>query len=393
MFDRHPRHHHHQPTTLLLLPVLLLGAACADDLAPGKGGGADGGAMSAGGISSKAVGDVIETTVDATRTDAWVYFDFESNRESIVSDPGASREWDLAFQRFKVKSNGGVSGGAGVEIANLEEVELAGVTAAPANGWQVDQPDGEDMNPDPDTVFNRGEDTWFEYDSATHLLAARKRVYVVRTPDDTYYAVQILKYYDMAGTAGNLVFRWKKVTAPSGRVPASPAPDGGATTDAAPPGGPDGGAPVGEVVEATSAMAWTYVKVGTGTTTPAMPGSSLDWDLGFQMTRLRTNGGTSGLGMGAARLGPPGVAFDALTQAPADGYQGDSMVQSAQPGVGADSVNPVLGDWYDYDPATHTVKPKDVVFVVRTASGGFAKLQIMSYSRGSYRVRLAPLAR
>lgn len=205
-----------------LLAFCLLAAACADDLLPNPDR-ADGGAVNPG-VSSKSVEDTVETTIDATRSDAWVYLDFEENRESIVADPAASRAWDLGFQRFKIKSNGGISGAAGVEVAVVPDGELSDISAAPAMGWQVDQPDGADMNPDPDTVFNRGEETWFDYDPASHMLAARKRVYVVRTADDGYFAVQILKYYDQAGTAGVILFRWKKVAAPAGRVPAALAP-------------------------------------------------------------------------------------------------------------------------------------------------------------------------
>ena len=185
-------------------------------------------------VTSRMVGDVTETLVDATWDNQWVYLDFERGLRADVTDPASDRSWDLGLQRFKFKSNGGVSGNAGVEVALVPDVTLDQVTHAPATGWAVDQPDGPDGNMDPDFVFNQG-DTWFAYDVNTHVLSARKRIYVVLTADGNHFGVQIDKYYDETGTGGFVLFRWKKLQPPQGqRVPAAPvaASDGGASGDA-----------------------------------------------------------------------------------------------------------------------------------------------------------------
>jgi hypothetical protein len=209
--------------------ALALAGACADDLPPTEGG-PDAAPMST--VSTRTVGDVVETRVDATQSDVWVYFDFEGGpegAESRVSDPAASRGWDLGFQRFKVRSNGGVSGSAGAEVALVPNTSLEEIESAPAAGWMVDGPDGEDMNMDPDFAFNQG-DTWFEYDSTTHVLQPRRQVYVVLTGAGGYFALQLLKYYDDAGSGGYVQFRWKKVKPPSEpRMPAPATPAGPAT--------------------------------------------------------------------------------------------------------------------------------------------------------------------
>jgi hypothetical protein len=220
-----------------VLVFALATAACADDLAPPDSPSPER-QMPSPSVSTTATGEGFESHVDASRSDAWVHFDFETKAAVSPEDPATSRRWDLAFQRFKVKANGGVSGTAGVEVAIVPDTELAGISAAPASGWLVDQPDGPDMNPDPDTVFNRGEDTWFSYDPTSHLLSPRKQLYVVKTAEDGYFAVQILKYYDQAGTAGFVLFRWKEVTPPSGRQPAGPVADGGAPNEAGMPSAP-----------------------------------------------------------------------------------------------------------------------------------------------------------
>jgi hypothetical protein len=225
------------PTQRRIVPVMvarlapaalaLLGVACAEDLRPNPGPADAGG--DAPTVVSMRMGEVVTTTVDATWPDTWVYFDFETGAEVAAPQTTGARSWDVAFQRFKVMANGGVNGSAGVEVAMIADRALDDVDTAPSTGWLLDAPDGADGNPDPDTVFNRGEDTWFDYDVNTHVLSAKKRIYVVRTADEGYFAVQLLSYYDDFGNGGYLRLRWKPVKAATGRVPATPvAGDAGA---------------------------------------------------------------------------------------------------------------------------------------------------------------------
>ncbi|HEY0715550.1 MAG TPA: HmuY family protein [Polyangia bacterium] len=207
------------------LALVFVAAACADDLTiPPAPKAADGGVTAPPLVMSRREGAVTETVVDASGDAQWVYLDLDRGAAVTPSDPGFERTWDLGFQRFKIKSNGGVSGGAGVEVALLTDATLTSITNAPATGWALDAPDGPDTNADPDYVFNQGA-TWFAYDPATHLLVARPNVYVVQTGDGNAYALQILRYYDGAGTAGHLTFRWKPLLpSPTPRVPAAPLP-------------------------------------------------------------------------------------------------------------------------------------------------------------------------
>jgi hypothetical protein len=52
----------------------------------------------------------------------------------------------------------------------------------------------------------------------------------------------------------------------------------------------------------------------------------------------------------------------------------------------------VLGDWYDYDGATHAVSARpDDSYIVRGANGDYAKLRIFGWDGGVYRLELAPV--
>ena len=71
--------------------------------------------------------------LDAADTDAWVYFNLTDNAVVYPAQPQNSREWDIAFERFKIKVNGGVSGSGGVRVAALQHTAFDSVEEVPAS--------------------------------------------------------------------------------------------------------------------------------------------------------------------------------------------------------------------------------------------------------------------
>ncbi|NMO14824.1 hypothetical protein HPC49_00770 [Pyxidicoccus fallax] len=150
------------------------------------------------------------TTVDASGRTDWIGLDLDLGKQVSATEDAV---WDLAFQRFGIRSRGGVSGTGGVEVAVLADKKFAEVTQAPASGYATDAADGADTGEDPDTVFQAG-DGWYAYDMTTHKLTARPRIYVVRSDARAYFKVEMLSYYDDAGSPAVLKLRWAKVAAP-----------------------------------------------------------------------------------------------------------------------------------------------------------------------------------
>jgi heme-binding HmuY-like protein len=364
---------------ILVLPLVLATAlgGCAPNLRPPANNGnrnPDGGSAGDGGtggggnlhvVNRDDGGGVTTTQVDARQTDAWVYLSLAGGNEVSPATPATSPDWDLAFQRFKIKVNGGVSGSGNVAVAALPGADFAALTTAPAGGYASDVAAGDESD---GLVFEAG-DGWYAYDIATHVLTARPVLFVVRAVGGLYYKVEIKGYYDAAGTPGYLSYRWAKLAAP----PASDA----------------------ITVDATSSTAWTYVSVKAGgVVAVSAPESSKEWDLAVQRTQLRTNSGTSGGGLGGAQAAAAGLGYDGLARSPTVGFVADVMLPiPGPPGSGETSTNPALAGWYDYDPATHAVSPKAQPFLVRTAAGDYAKLLITAYADGVYTLRLAPLVR
>jgi hypothetical protein len=128
-------------------------------------------------------------------------------------------------------------------------------------------------------------------------------------------------------------------------------------------------------VDASSMADWVYFSLQSrAEVTPADPAQSDAWDVGFQRSNVKVNGGVSGAGgvSVSAQAGP----FDAVATPPADGYLEDA--EDADMDGSPDYAFAAGDGWYEYDAAAHTLSARDTVFVVKTA-GGYFKLQFSSY--------------
>jgi hypothetical protein len=125
-------------------------------------------------------------------------------------------------------------------------------------------------------------------------------------------------------------------------------------------------------IDATSKSAQIYFDIDEGREMKA--DEALDtnqWDLAFQRFTITMNGGASN------PAGPVSVAvlrdqdWDALTVAPAEGYQQDA----------ADTVfNGAQGGWYVYDLGKHRLQPREeLLYVIRGSLGRYYKLRMRSY--------------
>jgi len=190
-----------------LLLCALLGSwasGCAEDLT------ADDAAGPAETVVTAPDGDAFTTRVDASSSDVWVYFSFETGGQVTPTDPSNSSDWDLAFQRFHIISNGGASGSGGAAVATLIDQAFDDVAAAPSDGYVADQPDSDDDDSVVNSAFEEG-DGWYAYDEATNRLSPRAYVYVIQTARGAHYKLSILDYYDAAGTSGHPSFAWAEL--------------------------------------------------------------------------------------------------------------------------------------------------------------------------------------
>ncbi|MCZ6513816.1 MAG: HmuY family protein [Nitrospinae bacterium] len=126
--------------------------------------------------------------IDATNEDHWTYFDFSRGRQVKIHDP-SSLEWDLAFRRGKIISNGGATNKFGqAGLMDLGEVSFDAVDSVPLKDFVVDQ--ATRTQAENSVLVN-----WYKYNYISHKLTARKNIYVMRTSDGKFAKIQFLSFY------------------------------------------------------------------------------------------------------------------------------------------------------------------------------------------------------
>ncbi|MFK7999973.1 MAG: HmuY family protein [Polyangiales bacterium] len=378
---------------------LLLFAGCADpiggfDAGPGTDAASSDATLPDGGPTSVPTrsgnflhddnGSSVDSLVDASDTESWQYLDLDTGMST--DDPA---EWDLAFRRFFVRVNGGVTGNAGV-LTHISSTAYESLAQAPDSGWSSAEPDGAgDDDDEPDNVFNNGSDDWYDYDVTTHSLSAKPRAYALRSSAGSYFRLQFVDYYDGAGSPAQIAFRWSGIDGPSSGDPDAGVGFDASTPDAGPPEADAGPPPGSTRIDASDSIAWTYVSLDTGLVTLDDPESSDAWDVAFRRSEVRTNSASSGAGVGGAKADD--AAFEDITLTDTFDFAIDAIVDTGAPGSTPTSLNPILRAWYDYDPSAHSVTPKDSRYIVRGGDGAYYKLEILGWVSGVYTYRVGSI--
>jgi len=121
---------------------------------------------------------------------------------------------------------------------------------------------------------------------------------------------------------------------------------------------------------------YTFYSLEKNAIVPNTDSATTKWDIAFLATRIITNGGTSGSGLGGAYI-QTGL-FDDLKTISADSvFKTDNAPTSYAITSGSGK------GWYTYDGLNNLITPlAGRVLVIRTASGKYAKMEITSYYKG-----------
>ena len=128
------------------------------------------------------------TVINASSEKNWVYFDFSRGGVVEIHDK-TSLEWDLAFRRSKVISNGGATNKFGkAGLINLGSPNFDRVVDVPTNNYTPDMSTKtETENP----ILLK----WYSYNYLTHKLSAKANTYAMKTADSKYAKVKFLDFY------------------------------------------------------------------------------------------------------------------------------------------------------------------------------------------------------
>ena len=128
------------------------------------------------------------TVINASSENNWVYFDFSRGKVVKIHDQ-TSLEWDLAFRRSKVISNGGATNKIGkAGLINLGKLNFDQVADVPLDDYTSDTATKTETE---NSILLK----WYSYNYITHKLSAKSNTYAVKTADQKYVKVKFLDFY------------------------------------------------------------------------------------------------------------------------------------------------------------------------------------------------------
>lgn len=154
-------------------------------------------------VGAALVGPIVYT-VEARSRDVWMYFDFARGAVVVIQEP-KTESWDLMFQRYVIKTNGGDTNPTGQgALLSIRERDFTAVTKVPDKAEFVS-----DVHPkNRPSSYNPVMEKWFNYSYLANVLAPKPFVYLVRTHDGKYAKMRLLSYYCANKSAGCLTFEY-----------------------------------------------------------------------------------------------------------------------------------------------------------------------------------------
>jgi len=338
--------------------------------------------------------------LNASSQTEWTYFSFSEGKQVAVTNPRTSNNWDIAFNRYNVKTNGGTSGIGGVEVVNTGSKDFDAVTQYPGVGYQKDEEvttygrpkegqttptvitnsvnkaiTGTVMNPDPKGFYNY---TPPAQGSNTPHINLTKYVYVLKTTKGEYVKLQITEYTNKKNENGYITFKYDFLTV------AAPIEKEALTFTKN----------IGETqIDATNMTNWQYFSLAKGTVvTVTTPENDLTWDIAFKGYYVKLNGGVNGKGKGEA-LKTESKDFDTVKETIKVGFEKDKEVSfsNRDGSTTKEKISLVLTGGFGSTTGTINLNPANMkewggvyapnkwVYIIKTADGKYAKVQVTDF--------------
>lgn len=290
-----------------------------------------------------------QSLVDASSDSSFVYFSFATQETvSITDDEAVSNdEWDIAFMRYHVILNGGISGDKGVVGVDLAEVDSPDSTDFDAVTDTSDVTDDDWVEDEIDLVV----DEWYDYNYQTHEFDLNNNVYIIKDAEEKYVKFQVIgiENYGSPPDMGTVTCRF---------VYAADGNDVSGTPD---------------TVALDIGSGTGYVDFSAGAeVTPSDPTTSTDWDIAITEYEIHLNCSTWGAGNASAY---PAYDDTDLISDPTD-FDGLTDAPTQSQGYFSDTFASALTDWWDYE--SHRLPSKDHVYLIKVDDTIY-KLQIYSY--------------
>ena len=183
-------------------------------------------------FNNREEGSITKTCIKATSFVNWVYYKLSSKSAVAIPDPATSTNWDLAFKRYRIKLNGGVSGPGRASLLTVLGVSSFDSANQANSGTYL-----KDQNFSPsytstststsachttdginyaflNDFTGSANNCWFTYNSLSHKLSPKDQYYFFTDASGSYYKLKLVNYYSESGTSGYISFDWAKVSNP-----------------------------------------------------------------------------------------------------------------------------------------------------------------------------------
>jgi hypothetical protein len=154
--------------------------------------------------------------IDASSSAKWKYFSFEKNDTVTITDPQTSAGWDLAFQRYRIKTNGGLSGTAMGSAANSYQKGQSGFDALTSVSDTASFTNDESIQIAVQQgyatyIVNPELYTWFAIELAAQgtQIVPSDFIYYVKTASGKYAKVWFKGYYSATNASGHVTIQYK----------------------------------------------------------------------------------------------------------------------------------------------------------------------------------------
>ncbi|MCK5776859.1 MAG: HmuY family protein [Bacteroidales bacterium] len=148
----------------------------------------------------------------------WIYYSFKEAKEVAVAevDHETSLDWDIAFNRYNVRTNGGESGAGQAAVYDAGKVDFTSVLKAPTDGYVIDdtiQIVKAFLGQSVEWMTSTGNDAFkgcveMSYGSSGPSYNTNDHIYVVKTADGKYAKLWIKSYYNDNGVSGFINFKY-----------------------------------------------------------------------------------------------------------------------------------------------------------------------------------------
>jgi len=154
--------------------------------------------------------------VKSTSSTVWKYFSFATNDTVTITDPANSTGWDLAFQRYRIRTNGGLSGNGSGSAANsyqkgqtgFDAISVVSDTSTFINDASISIAIQQGYAT---YIVNQVLYTWFslEFAALGTQIVPSDYVYIVKTGTGKYAKVWFKSYYNAYATSGYVSIQYK----------------------------------------------------------------------------------------------------------------------------------------------------------------------------------------